>query len=77
MKLKFALGVAALALVAAQPADASFKVIKWNTGYCQVWNNATPWNAGPFGWSVASRDYASLGDAVVARHNLVRQGRCW
>src|SRR5262245_39411017 len=77
MKLKFALCAGVLALVAAQPAEASFKVIRWNTGLCQIWNNATPWNAGPFGWTTVSPNFETMGEANVARLNLHRKGQCW
>ena len=78
MKMKIALAAAALAFVAAAPAaQASFKVIKWDTGLCQVWNNATPWNAGPFGWSTVSRDYVTLGSALNKRSNMISSGKCW
>jgi hypothetical protein len=75
-KLKFALCASAFALIAAQPAEASYKVIRWNTGLCQVWVNA-PWNAGPFGWRTVSPNFATFGQAVVARDRLIRAGRCW
>jgi hypothetical protein len=77
MKLKFAFAAAALAIVAAQPAEASYKVIKWDTGICQVWDNATPWNAGPGGWRTVSRDYKSFHRAMRKRHRLIVHGRCW
>jgi len=77
MKLKIAVAAVALAFVAAQPAEASFKVIKWNTGLCQVWNNATPWNAGPVGWQTVSRNYRSFWRAAHKRHHLIMTGRCW
>lgn len=77
MKLKLALCAAALALFAAQPAEASFKVIKWNTGWCQIWNNNTPWNAGPFGWSAVSPNFNTMGEANVAKLDLARKGVCW
>jgi hypothetical protein len=77
MKLKVILAAVALACIAAQPAEASFKVIKWDSGFCQVWNNATPWNAGPIGWRTMSRDYQSLRRAIYKRHRLIRAGQCW
>lgn len=77
MKMKIALAAAALAFVAAAPAQASFKVIKWDTGLCQVWDNTTPWNAGPFGWHTVSRDYQTFGSAVGKRHRLIAHGHCW
>jgi ABC-type amino acid transport substrate-binding protein len=78
MKTKIALAAAALAFVAAAPAaQASFKVIKWDTGFCQVWNNTTPWDAGPFGWRTVSRNFQSLDGAITQRHNLIKAGQCW
>jgi len=78
MKTKIALAAAALAFVAAAPAaQASFKVIKWDSGMCQVWNNATPWNAGPVGWHTVSRDYHTLDSAFGKRHRMIAKGRCW
>lgn len=78
MKMKIALAAAALAFVAAAPAaQASFKVIKWDSGMCQVWNNATPWNAGPFGHQTVSRDYVTLGSAIGKHNRMIAAGRCW
>ena len=74
MKTKIALAAAALAFVAAAPAaQASFKVIKWDSGMCQVWNNATPWNAGPVGWHTVSRDYHTLDSAFGKRHRMINK----
>jgi hypothetical protein len=78
LKIKFALAAAVVAFVAAAPAaNATFKVIKWDTGICQVWNNATPWDAGPGGWRTVSRDYVTLGSALNKRVNLISAGKCW
>ena len=38
-----AAGLAVTALAAASPAEASYKVIRWDgSGICQIWDNAIP-----------------------------------
>ena len=77
-KLTLALATAAVAFVAAAPAaQATYKVIKWDSGMCQVWDNSTQWNAGPGGYHNASRNYITLGSAIGKHDRLVAKGRCW
>ena len=70
-----ATGALALAFIAATPARADFAVVKFDSGYCQVWwdSAATPWGAG---WSKIA---LGLPDADVARavlYNAIAQNIC-
>ncbi len=70
-----AAGTLALAFAAATPARADFAVVKFDSGYCQIWwdSAATPWGAG---WSKIA---LGLPDADVARavlYNAIVQNVC-
>ena len=72
-QLAFAVGLLALGLTAATPARADFAVVKFETGYCQIWWDSadTPWGVGWVKIAVGLPDYntawAALASAVAQR----------
>jgi len=72
-----AVGLAATALVATSPAEASFKVIRWDvTGVCQIWDNAIPNKPFPSDYKTVSRSVPSFIDALAAKDRLFRAAKC-
>jgi len=76
-KLCLIASVAVFASLAAAPAKADVVVVRWNSGMCQIWDNAAgppPWPQGEF--AVVARglpDWAAGGAAV---NGLYGSGKC-
>jgi hypothetical protein len=66
-RFAFAVGLLALGLAAATPARADYSVVRFETGYCQIW-----WDAGATPWGVnwtkvaVTPDWASAYSALYA-----------
>ena len=64
----------AFAAMAASPAEANFRVVKWPTGMCQVWN----YGAGnkPTGARAVSKSYKTMARAMRAQARAQARKRC-
>jgi hypothetical protein len=72
--LVVALGILALGVAAATPARADYAVVRWDSGYCQIWwdSAATPWG---FGWTKIAIA-PNWQQAWAARDAAIMNGRC-
>ena len=44
----FVLGALAIGMAASsRQAEAGYSIIRWTSGFCQVWDNSTPWKPFP------------------------------
>lgn len=69
-----ALGVA---LMATAPAEASWRVIKWNTtGMCQIWDFGVDGAPFPYDFHMMSRPLPSFAAALSVKNRLWNAGRC-
>ena len=75
-RLSLAVCALALATVAASPAQASFKVIKWSSGFCQVWDNGIPTMPFPPDWRRVSRNHKTWTGAYSAKMRLMHRHVC-
>jgi hypothetical protein len=80
-RLMFAVGVLALGLAAA-PAHADYAIVKFNSGYCRIYDNtAWPPPDGTFVWFVwGHHRYYRLPTLPIAQHKLglvVARHLCW
>jgi hypothetical protein len=66
-RLALGIGILALGFAAATPARADFTVIRFESGYCQIWwdSSATPWGAGWTKIAIAP-DFSSAWSALDA-----------
>jgi hypothetical protein len=66
-RLAFAVGLLALGVAAATPARADYAIVRFETGYCQIWwdGGATPWGVN---WTkvAITPDWASAYSALYA-----------
>jgi hypothetical protein len=67
---------AAAALFAASPAQASYRVIKWSTGICQIWDYNLPTRPWPGDYRIMTQPLPTFGAAVRAKERLWRRGQC-
>jgi hypothetical protein len=72
------LSTAALCVMASSQAQASFQVIRWTSGFCQIWNNDLP-GVVPFqkDHKAVSKKFKTIEEAWVARGKLVVAKTCW
>ena len=71
------LAVAAAGVVAASQAEASWSVIKWKSGMCQVWDNAAPWKPLTPDYMAVSRPHKTFAGAEARRAKLVAKKKCF
>ena len=70
-------GFVAAASFAASPAQASFRVIKWNvTNLCQIYDFGVAGPPIPANYRVLTGPLPSYGAALRAKDRLWHQGRC-
>ena len=75
-RLSLILSVAAVCVVASSQAQASFQVIRWNSGMCQVWDSATPWKPWTKDYKAVSRPYKTLAKATARQAKLAAKKKC-
>ena len=71
------LSAAAISIVASSQAQADYSIIRWTSGFCQVWNNSTPWKPFPNDYKTGRKTFKTFGDAMAARRQLIARRQCW
>jgi hypothetical protein len=71
------LSAAAVCIMASSQAQASFQVVRWTSGFCQIWDNNLPRNPIQRDYKAVSKKYKSFGEAFAARGRLVAAKKCW
>ncbi len=59
------------------PASASYRVLKWSSGFCQIWDAGIPGTPWPNDWRFISREHRTFGGALRRKMHLVARGECW
>jgi hypothetical protein len=68
---------AALAVIVSSQAQASYKIIRWTSGFCQIWDNATPWKPIPSDYKTGRIEFKTFAAATAAKAQLVAHSQCW
>lgn len=76
-RLGLILSAAVICVAASSQAEAAWTVIKWKSGHCQPWDNASPWKAPKGQYTVVSRKYKTFDKAMARRTKLVAKKACW
>jgi hypothetical protein len=72
-----AAGLVASGILATSPAQAAYKVIKWDgNNFCQIWNYGLPTRPFPADYRVMTKSLASFDAALSAKERLRHRGRC-
>ena len=75
---RWSLILSAVALfVGASQAEASYRVIRWTSGFCQVWNSSIQGKPFPGDYTVVSRRHKTFHGALDRKMRLVARHRCW
>lgn len=69
-------GVLALGVVAATPAKADFSVIRWPSGFCEIWNDGLPTRPIMPGYKVVAGKLPTIEAAIGALHKAVAGKAC-
>jgi hypothetical protein len=65
-----------LGLLAATPAKADFSVIRWTSGWCQIWDNAVPTTPWPTDYTVVATKLPNWNAAWAAFHGAIASRKC-
>jgi hypothetical protein len=74
--LTLILSAAAVCVVASGQAQASWSVVRWNSGFCQPWDSAVPFTPPAGQYKVVSRSYKTMDKAMAKRARLVAKKAC-
>ena len=76
-KLVFIVSACAVSIAASGQARADYSVIRWTSGFCQVWDNSTPWKPFPSDYIVGPILFRTFDEAVARKMQLVAHRECW
>jgi hypothetical protein len=76
-KLTYLLASVAIFAVTSTAAEARFQVIRWPSGFCQVWNHSIPGKPFPPGWTASRTVHATFHGALNEKLALVSRRQCW
>ena len=71
------LAAAAIGIVASSQAQASYSLIRWTSGFCQVWDNSTPWKPFPSDYKAGRGTFKTFNAAMATKRQLVARRQCW
>jgi len=71
------LGASLVSIIAGSPAQASYQIIRWTSGYCQIVDQATPFRPFSNDYKTGRKTFRSFGEATIVRAKLVAQRPCW
>ena len=71
------LSAAAVCIMASSQAQADFQVVRWTSGFCQIWDTKLPANPIQRDHKAVSKKYKTFGEAFAARGKLVAAKKCW
>ena len=75
--LAFLVSACAMSMAASGQARADYSVIRWTSGFCQVWNNSTPWKPFPSDYKAGRKTFKTFNAAMDTKRQLVARRQCW
>jgi hypothetical protein len=77
MYLSLFLSVAVLSVAASSQAQANYEIIRWTSGFCQIWNQSVPTRPFPNDYRAGRKTFKTFGAATAARAELIAARQCW
>ena len=71
------LSASLVSVVASSQAQASYQIIRWTSGYCQIVDQASQYKPVSNDYKTGRKTFKSFGEATVVRAKLVGQHQCW
>jgi hypothetical protein len=75
-RLTLILSAAAICAVASSQAQASWSVVRFNSGFCQPWDSTMAFKPPADQYKLVSRSYKSFDKAMAKRTKLVAKKKC-
>jgi hypothetical protein len=71
------LSAAAICIVTSSQAQADFQLIRWASGFCQVWDLSSGGLPFPNAYQLGKRSFKTFDEAMAAKLELVARRECW
>jgi hypothetical protein len=75
-RLSVIVSLVALSFAASSGAEAQYSIIRWNSGYCQIWDTTTPWKPFPSDYKTGRQTFKSFESATAMRAKLISKRSC-
>jgi hypothetical protein len=66
MKYLLLISACAIGTTASSAAYADYSIIRWTSGFCQIWDNSTPWKPFPSDYKTGRIKFKTFGAALAA-----------
>jgi hypothetical protein len=76
-KLACILTTAAIVAFGSTSAHAKYQVIRWTSGFCQVWNHSIPGKPFPNDWKASKEVHKTFRGALNQKRQLMARRQCW
>lgn len=76
-RLALILSVSAMTMIASSQAQANYQIIRWTSGFCQIWDDSIPTKPFPYDYKPGRKAFKTFGEAWSAKMQLVARGECW
>ena len=76
MKYVLLISAFAIGMTASSAAYADYSIIRWTSGYCQIWDNSTPWKPFPSDYKAGRIQFRTFGEALTAKSRLIARREC-
>jgi hypothetical protein len=76
MKYTLLIGAWAISLAASSQAYADYSIIRWTSGFCQIWDNSTPWKPFPSDYKAGRIQFKTIAAASAAKAQLIARREC-
>jgi hypothetical protein len=71
------LSVAAICILTSAQARADFQLIRWASGFCQIWDLSIPGKPLTNDYQLGKRSFKTFDEAMAVKMGLVARGVCW
>ena len=71
------LSVAAISIAASTQAQASYQIIRWTSGFCQIWDQSNPIKPFSNDYKAGRKTFKTFDAATAMRAKLVAHRQCW
>ena len=74
--LALLLSTCVMCLTASGQAYADYSIIRWTSGFCQIWDNSTPWKPFPTDYKAGRVQFKTMEAAFATKEQLIARREC-